>query len=113
MWVTSDRGIPRSYRMMQGLGVNTFTLVNAEGRRHFVKFRILDLAVHSLVWDEALKISGQNPDFHQKDLNEAIENGCPAKWKFAIQAIPEANEYDFEFDILDATKVWPEDLAPL
>ena len=128
----SDRGIPRSYRMMQGFGVNTYTLINAEGQRHFVKFHwIPELGVHSLLWDEALKISGQDPgmlicwtifpdflftmgvDFHRKDLNEAIQNGCPAKWKFAIQTIAEENENDFEFDILDATKIWPEELVPL
>lgn len=102
MWVMSDRGIPRSFRMMQGFGVNTFTLVNAEDQRYFVKFHwIPELGVHSLMWDEALKISGQDPgrpsfsfcrlnlfmtgvDFHRKDLNDAIENGCPPKWKFAI-----------------------------
>ncbi|KAI0080000.1 catalase [Panus rudis PR-1116 ss-1] len=114
MWVMSDRGIPRSYRMMQGFGVNTYTLVNAKGERFFVKFHWLpELGVHSLVWDEALKIAGQDPDFHRKDLEEAIQNGAPPKWKFAIQTIPEAREHDFDFDILDATKVWPEELVPL
>jgi len=114
MWVMSDRGIPRSYRMMQGFGVNTYTLLNAEGKRFFVKFHwIPELGVHSLMWDEALKLCGQDPDFHRKDLQEAIENGAPAKWEFAIQVIPEADEHKFEFDILDATKIWPEDLVPL
>ncbi|KAF5386615.1 hypothetical protein D9615_001546 [Tricholomella constricta] len=114
MWVMSDRGIPRSFRMMQGFGVNTYTLLNAEGQRHFVKFHFIpELGVHSLMWDEALKIAGQDPDFHRKDLNEAIENGCPAKWTFAIQTIPEKDEHNFDFDILDATKVWPEELVPL
>ncbi|KAJ7858839.1 catalase-like domain-containing protein [Mycena olivaceomarginata] len=114
MWTMSDRGIPRSYRMMQGFGVNTFTLINAKGERHFVKFHwIPELGVHSLVWDEALKIAGQDPDFHRKDLEEAIVNGCPAKWKFAIQTIPEGKEDTFDFDPLDATKVWPEELVPL
>ncbi|KAF8845348.1 catalase-domain-containing protein [Paxillus ammoniavirescens] len=114
MWVMSDRGIPRSFRMMQGFGVNTYTLLNGKGERHFVKFHFIpELGVHSLVWDEALKISGQDPDFHRKDLNEAIENGAYPKWKFAIQTIPEAHEHDFDFDILDATKVWPEELVPL
>ncbi|KAF8655852.1 hypothetical protein AX16_002935 [Volvariella volvacea WC 439] len=114
MWVMSDRGIPRSFRMMQGFGVNTFTLINAQGKRHFVKFHwIPELGVHSLMWDEALKIGGQDPDFHRKDLQEAIENGCHPKWTFAIQVIDEAHEHDFDFDILDATKVWPEELVPL
>ncbi|KAK0711763.1 catalase-like domain-containing protein [Lasiosphaeris hirsuta] len=113
MWAMSDRGIPRSYRMMQGFGVNTFTLLNARGERHFVKFIFTpELGVHSLVWDEALKLAGQDPDFHRKDLWEAIENGAFPKWKFGIQVIPEADEHNFDFDILDATKVWPEDLVP-
>ncbi|KAK0622727.1 catalase-like domain-containing protein [Immersiella caudata] len=113
MWAMSDRGIPRSYRMMQGFGVNTFTLINAKGERHFVKFTWTpELGVHSLVWDEALKLAGEDPDFHRKDLWEAVENGVYPKWKFGIQAIPEADEHKFDFDILDATKVWPEDLVP-
>jgi catalase len=108
-WAMSDRGIPRSFRMMQGFGVNTFTLLNAEGRRTFVKFHwIPELGVHSLVWDEALKLAGQDPDFHRKDLYEAIENGFYPKWKFGIQTIAEEEEHSFDFDILDATKVWPE-----
>lgn len=114
MWAMSDRGIPRSFRMMQGFGVNTFTLLNAKGERHFVKFHFNpELGVHSLVWDEALKLAGQDPDFHRKDLWEAIENGIYPKWKFGIQVIPEADEHKFEFDILDATKLWPEDLVPV
>jgi len=113
MWAMSDRAIPRSYRMMQGFGVNTFTLINAAGERHFVKFTWTpELGVHSLIWDEALKLAGQDPDFHRKDLWEAIENGVYPKWKFGIQVIPEADEHKFDFDILDATKVWPEDLVP-
>src|SRR5690348_12431376 len=89
LWTMSDRAIPRSYRMMQGFGVNTFTLVNSEGKRHFVKFHWTpELGVHSLVWDEALKIAGQDPDFHRKDLMEAIEAGTYPKWRFGIQVIP-------------------------
>ncbi|KAI1099937.1 catalase [Jackrogersella minutella] len=114
MWAMSDRAIPRSYRMMQGFGVNTFVLINTEGERHFVKFHFTpELGVHSFVWDEALKLAGQDPDFHRKDLYEAIDNGAFPKWKFGIQAIPESKQHDFEFDILDATKVWPEDLVPV
>jgi catalase len=100
--------------MMQGFGVNTFTLINDKGERNFVKFHFVpELGVHSLVWDEALKIAGQDPDFHRKDLWAAIESGAYPKWKFGIQCIPEGKEDDFEFDILDATKVWPEELVPI
>ncbi|KAL1889077.1 catalase 1 [Sporothrix stenoceras] len=114
MWAMSDRAIPRSYRMMQGFGVNTFTLINAKGERVFVKFHSTPvLGVHSLVWDEALKLAGQDPDFHRKDLMEAIENGVFPKWKFGVQVVSEADEHSFDFDILDATKVWPEDLVPV
>ena len=114
MWALSDRAIPRSYRMMQGFGVNTFTLVNAKGERHFVKFHWTpELGVHSLVWDEALKLAGQDPDFHRKDLEEAINTGAFPRWKFGIQTIPESQEHDFDFDILDATKLWPEDKIPV
>lgn len=114
LWAMSDRGIPRSYRMMQGFGVNTFTLMNAKGERFFVKFHYTPhLGVHSFVWDEALKLAGQDPDFHRKDLWEAIDSGSFPKWDFGVQVIPEANENDFEFDILDATKVWPEELVPI
>ncbi|KZT23752.1 catalase [Neolentinus lepideus HHB14362 ss-1] len=114
MWAMSDRAIPRSLRTMQGFGVNTYTLLNAKGERFFVKFHWTpELGVHSLVWDEALKIAGQDPDFHRKDLEEAINNGVYPKWKFGIQVIPEVNEHDFEFDILDATKLWPEELVPI
>jgi len=114
MWTQSDRTIPRSYRMMQGFGVNTFTLTNDKGERNFVKFIFTpDLGVHSFVWDEALKLAGQDPDFHRKDLWEAIDSGAFPTWKFGIQVIPESQENDFEFDILDATKVWPEELVPI
>lgn len=133
MWVMSDRGIPRSFRIMQGFGVNTYTLHTLAGEQCFVKFHwVPELGVHSLIWDEALKISGQDPgesstllrfvplvgphiwpDFHRKDLYEAIENGAFPKWKFCIQAIPSSKEHDFDFDILDATKIWPEELIPL
>lgn len=106
-WTMSDRAIPRSYRMVQGFGVNTFTLINERGERHFVKFHFTpELGVHSLVWDEALKLAGQDPDFHRKDLMEAIESGAFPKWKFGIQVLPESKEHDFDFDILDATKLW-------
>jgi catalase len=100
--------------MMQGFGVNTFTLIKSQTERHFVKFIWTpELGVHSFVWDEALKLAGQDPDFHRKDLWEAIENGAYPRWKFGVQVIPESKEHDFDFDILDATKVWPEELVPI
>ena len=110
----SDRAIPRSFRMMQGFGVNTYSLINKEGKHHFVKFHFTpELGVHSLVWDEALKIAGQDPDFHRKDLMSAIDAGHFPRWKFGLQLIPEEKMGDFEFDPLDATKVWPEELVPI
>ncbi|KAI2012638.1 catalase 1 [Ophidiomyces ophidiicola] len=114
MWAMSDRAIPRSFRMMQGFGVNTYVLVNHVGTRTFVKFHWMpELGVHSLVWDESLKICGQDPDFHRKDLMEAIDNKMYPKWQLGLQLIPEAKEHAFDFDILDATKIWPEDLVPI
>lgn len=100
--------------MMQGFGVNTFALINAKGERTFCKFIWTpELGVHSFVWDEALKLAGQDPDFHRKDLYEAIDNKAYPKWKFGLQLIPEEDQHKFDFDILDATKVWPEDLVPI
>ncbi|KAI1005665.1 Catalase-1 [Podosphaera aphanis] len=114
MWIMSDRTIPRSYRMMQGFGVNTFTLTNAAGIRSFVKFHFTPtLGVHSLVWDEALKLSGQDPDYHRKDLYTAIDNGAFPVWKFGIQVCPESRQNEFDFDILDATKLWSEEILPI
>jgi catalase len=100
--------------MMQGFGVNTFTLTNAEGVRSFVKFHWTPtLGVHSLVWDEALKLSGNDPDFHRRDLWDAIKKGAYPSWKFGVQICPESRQDEFDFDILDATKVWPEDIFPV
>ncbi|KAG9873824.1 CAT2 catalase, partial [Aureobasidium melanogenum] len=114
MWAMSDRGIPRSYRMMQGFGVNTYKLINAKGESHLVKFHFTPhLGVHSFVWDEALKLAGQDPDFHRKDLWTAIEGGQYPKWDFGIQTIPESQADDFDFDPLDATKIWPEEDFPV
>ncbi|THY85771.1 hypothetical protein D6C93_08111, partial [Aureobasidium pullulans] len=101
-------------QMMQGFGVNTYTLVNDKGERHLVKFHFTPhLGVHSFVWDEALKLAGQDPDFHRKDLWTAIEGGQYPKWKFGIQTIPEDQADNFEFDPLDATKIWPEEEFPV
>ncbi|KAK5224180.1 catalase 1 [Exophiala xenobiotica] len=114
MWAMSDRAIPRSYRMMQGFGVNTYRLVNKDNISHFVKFHYTPmLGVCSVMWDENLKIGGQDPDFLRKDLAEAIDNGVYPKWKFGVQVLPEHRQDDFDFDILDATKVWPEELVPI
>jgi len=91
-----------------------FTLINDKSERHFVKFVYTpELGVHSLVWDEALKLAGQDPDYHRRDLIEAIANRCYPKWKFGVQVIKEEDQHKFDFDILDATKIWPEDLIPV
>ena len=114
MWVMSDRAIPRSYRMMQGFGVHTFRLVNAAGESHFVKFHWKPrLGTHSLVWDEAVKIAGADADFHRRDLWEAIENGEYPEWELGLQIFTEAQAESFSFDVLDATKLIPEELVPV
>ena len=114
MWAMSDRAIPRSFRMMEGFGVHTFRLVNAEGKSHFVKFHWKPvLGTHSLVWDEAQKISGKDADFHRGDLYSSIENGDYPEYELGIQVIPEEDEDKFEFDVLDPTKLWPEEDVPV
>lgn len=114
MWLMSDRAIPRSYRMMEGFGVHTFRFINDKGEAHFVKFHWKPLlGVHSVVWDEAQKISGKDPDYHRRDLWEAIENGAYPEWELGVQIIPEADEHKFKFDLLDATKLVPEELVPV
>ena len=114
MWVFSDRGIPRSFRMMQGFGVHTFRLIAADGQAHFVKFHWQPLAgTHSLVWDEAVKIAGVDPDFHRRDLWEAIEIGAYPEYELCMQIFTEAQGEEFSFDILDATKLVPEELVPV
>jgi len=114
MWVMSDRAIPRSLRMMEGFGVHTFRFINAEGKSHFVKFHWKPLlGVHSVAWDEAQKISGKDSDFHRRDLYEAIENGAFPEWEFGVQIVPEEDEHKFAFDLLDPTKIIPEELVPV
>ncbi|WP_371068885.1 catalase [Sediminibacillus sp. JSM 1682029] len=114
MWAMSDRAIPRSFRMMEGFGVHTFRFVNAEGKAHFVKFHWKPvLGTHSVVWDEAQKINGKDPDFHRRDLWEAIENGDYPEYELGVQMIPEEEEFRFDFDILDPTKIWPEEDVPV
>lgn len=110
----SDRAIPRSFRMMQGFGVHTFRLVNAQGASQFVKFHWTPRAgTHSLIWDEAVKISGADPDFMRRDLWEAIEAGAYPEWELAVQVFTEEAAERFSFDVLDATKIVPEELVPL
>ncbi|MGP4063682.1 catalase [Oceanobacillus sp. M65] len=114
MWHLSDRAIPRSFRMMEGFGVHTFRFVNEEGKAHFVKFHWKPkLGIHSTVWDEAQKINGKNPDFHRADLYDAIESGNYPEFEFGVQVIPEEEEFSFDFDILDPTKIWPEEDVPV
>ena len=114
MWTMSDRAIPRSFRMMEGFGIHTFRFVNAKGEAHFIKFHWKPkLGVHSLVWDEAQKLSGKNADFHRGDLYEAIENGDYPEWELGVQIIKEEDEFNFDFDILDPTKLWPEEDIPV
>jgi catalase len=114
MWVMSDRGIPRSYRMMQGFGVHTFRFVNSQGEARFVKFHWEPkLGTHSHVWDEAVKISGADPDYHRRDLWEAIEAGEYPEWELGVQIFDEKQADSFSFDILDATKLIPEELVPV
>lgn len=114
MWVMSDRAIPRSYRMMQGFGVHSFRFVNESGASQFVKFHWNPAAgAHSLAWDEAVKISGADSDFHRRDLWEAIEAGAYPEWELGIQLFDEDTAERFSFDVLDATKLIPEELVPI
>ncbi|MFD9561820.1 catalase [Streptomyces sp. NPDC059994] len=115
LWNMSDRGIPRSYRMMEGFGVHTFRLVNAEGATTLVKFHWKPrLGVHSLVWEEAQLINGIDPDFHRRDLADAIEAGAFPQWELGIQTFPDTPEQTYEgIDLLDPTKIVPEELAPV
>ncbi|WP_337159329.1 catalase HPII [Pseudomonas putida] len=114
MWAMSDRAIPRSLRMMEGFGVHTFRLVNAQGEATFVKFHWKPRqGVHSVLWDEAQKLGGKDPDFHRRDLWEAIETGDYPEWELGVQIVPEADEHNFDFDLLDPTKIIPEELVPV
>jgi catalase len=114
LWVMSDRAIPRSYRMMQGFGVHTFRFVNAKGESRFVKFHWEPKSgTHSLSWDEAVKISGADSDFHRRDLWEAIEAGDYPEWDLGVQVFTEEQAEKFSFDVLDATKLIPEELVPV
>ncbi|KFU77119.1 catalase [Amycolatopsis lurida] len=114
LWLMSDRALPRSYRMMQGFGVHTFRLVNADGEGTFVKFHWKPvLGTHSLVWDECQKIAGKDPDFNRRDLWDAIEAGQYPEWELGVQLVAEDSEHDFDFDLLDPTKIIPEEQVPV
>lgn len=114
MWAMSDRALPRSFRMMEGFGVHTFRLINSINESCFVKFHWKPmLGLHSIVWDEAQNISGKDPDFHRRDLWENIEAGNFPEWELGLQIIPESDEFKYSFDLLDPTKLIPEELIPV
>lgn len=114
VWAMSDRGIPKNIRQIEGFGVHTFRLVNAEGESFFVKFHWRPThGLESLVWDEAQILQGKDIDFHRKDLHESIQKGDYPAWELGLQIIREDQEFDFDFDILDPTKIWPEDEIPV
>jgi catalase len=114
MWLMSDRAMPRSFRMMEGFGVNTFRFINARGAAHFVKFHWKpQLGKHALLWDEAQKIAGKDPDFHRRDLWESIAQGSFPEWDLGLQLIPEDRAESLGFDLLDPTKLIPEEMVPV
>src|SRR5512141_2667386 len=114
MWIMSDRTLPRSLRMIEGFGVHSFRLINEAGESTFVKFHWRPkLGLQSTIWDETVKISGADPDFHRRDMFEAITAGNYPEWEFAVQIFTEEEAARFPFDHLDATKLIPEELVPL
>jgi len=114
IWVMSDRAIPRSLRMMEGFGIHTFRLINKKGKSHFVKFHWKPLlGVNSVTWDEAVKLHGADADFHRRDLWDAIDSGQFPEWELGIQVVPEEDEHKFDFDLLDPTKLIPEEMVPV
>ncbi|WP_231993794.1 catalase [Pseudobythopirellula maris] len=114
MWIMSDRAIPRSFRMMDGFGVHTFRMINAKGEAKFVKFHWRPkLGALSLVWDEAVTINGADPDFHRRDLWNSIQAGDFPEWDFCVQEFTEEEAEGFDFDVLDPTKIVPEEIVPL
>ncbi|WP_312240466.1 catalase HPII [Pantoea sp.] len=114
IWAMSDRGIPRSYRTMEGFGIHTFRLINAEGKATFVRFHWKPVAGKaSLIWDESQKLIGRDGDYHRRELWEAIEAGDYPEYELGLQLIPEEDEFKFDFDLLDATKLIPEELVPV
>jgi catalase len=114
MWILSDRTIPRNFNMMQGFGIHTFRWVNAEGKSRFIKYHWKPVAgVHSNVFDEAQKIAGKDPDFHRRNLWTSIEEGNYPEYELGVQIVEEEDEHKFDFDILDSTKLIPEELVPV
>ncbi|MDV6032411.1 MAG: catalase [Phycisphaera sp. RhM] len=114
MWIMSDRAIPRSFRMMEGFGVHTFRMINGQGESKFVKFHWRPkLGTFSVIWPEAMKINGADPDFHRRDLWNAIQTGDFPEWELSVQAFTEEEANGFDFDVLDPTKLIPEELVPL
>jgi catalase len=114
MWIMSDRAIPRAFRFMEGFGVHTYRLVNAKGKSTFVKFHWKPkLGMQSVVWNEAVKINGADPDFHRRDMWQAIHSGQFPEWELGLQLFDEEFADEFPFDVLDATKLIPEELIPI
>ena len=114
LWIMSDRGIPRSYADMEGFDVHTFRFINDEGVSSFVKFHWKPVAgVHSLVWDEAQKLGGKDPDFYRRQLWESIDQGNYPEYELGVQIVANEGEFEFDFDLLDSTKLIPESLVPL
>ncbi|GJL49953.1 MAG: catalase [Nitrospirales bacterium] len=114
MWIMSDRAIPRSFRFMEGFGVHTFRLINGEGKSTFVKFHWKPKqGLQSVVWNEAMKINGADPDFHRRDLWDAIQQGDSPEWELGLQLFDDNFAEQFDFDVLDATKIIPEELVPV
>ncbi|HIV71774.1 MAG TPA: catalase [Candidatus Aquabacterium excrementipullorum] len=114
MWIMSDRAIPRAYQMMEGFGVHTFRMINAQGKSRFVKFHWKPLkGVHGLAWDEAQKLAGKDPDYHRRELADAIAAKDFPEWELGVQVVEEADAGRFGFDLLDATKLIPEELVPV
>ncbi|HEX7389753.1 MAG TPA: catalase [Acidiphilium sp.] len=114
MWIMSDRAIPRGFRFMEGFGVHTFRLIDAEGNSSFVKFHWKPkLGLQSVVWNEAVKLNGADPDYHRRDMWDAILSGDFPEWEFGVQIFDEAFAEKFEFDVLDATKFIPEEQVPV
>src|SRR5471032_1306324 len=114
LWTMSDRAIPKSLRAMQGFGIHTFRLINTEGKSSFVKFHWHPkVGTCSLVWDEEQKLAGKDTDYHRRDLWEAIESGDYPEWELGVQIVAEEDEHKFDFDLLDPTKIIPEELVPI
>ena len=114
MWAMSDRAIPRSLRFMEGFGVHTFKFINAQGEEKFVKFHWKPKGgMQSVVWNEALKLNGADPDFHRRDMWESINNGDYPEWELGIQVFDQKFAEEFEFDVFDATKLIPEEQVPV